>query len=300
MENLWDIQNCASNKSSSDKHTLCQRKIKHGDFCSYHISKGLYNDTNLIQLRNSLIMKTKISFTNDFNLNEIIKSFKNTYNKTMDKLDEDTEGLLGIDNSWRDIPIKNIIKIDTKYWNINVLINAFSNQLCSCDFQNPKPIYPSNPYTRKNFKPEELIQIAKHIQDNNIKIYIGLKVFLRGGLKTLKKIYIQEYGTNHETSSKITEYMKLFLRFKLINSKNSQDCYIGFWIDKKTLLSNFERMLLTYNQMPYQQIVIVRTSFFMDTEMICENYEKKILEEKLKKLNNETFNIDDEKYKEFI
>lgn len=190
-------------------------------------------------------------------------------------LDENfPENLLGIYESWKEVPSKYWILLNKKYWDIRILINVFSNHLTTSEMENPKPSFPHDPYTRRNFTPAELHTFKKTCKDLHLKIYIGLAKFLEANIE---EIYKQEYGTSTEMANLIIGTLSSNLRYKIINNKNSQDCYTGYWVLSNYKQSNFEKLYKLYNSMPFQVCIYNYGNYYI-TENIDKINVKKIIE----------------------
>ncbi len=85
--------------------------------------------------------------------------------------------------------------------------------------------------------------------------FLRPQVNLKYLLENYDKIYDNEYityNTDFILSRKIIKLLEEKFRFRLINNKNSQDCYLGFWTDKNEPLSDFEIFYDYYNKIPFQ------------------------------------------------
>lgn len=217
---------CMSWLNSNNKDIRCTRKVcKESDFCQYHKRYSKY-------------------------MPNIIKNKNINYQELDDKF---PETLLGIYESWKDISEIYWIELNKKWWDIRILLNMFANQLISSEMENPKPMYPHDPFTRRNFTPIELEKIKNKCKELKLNIYIGLAKFLESNIND---IFIQEYGTSSKMSNFINDNLSKYLRYKIVNFKNSQNCYIGFWVNKCVPLSSFEKMYKLYNSLPFQIYVM--------------------------------------------
>jgi len=223
---------CMSWLNAKNKSIQCNRqKLINSDFCRYH-------------------KKTAIYFPNKANIDIVNKPI--VHDISVETLDNSfSETLFGMYDSWGEIPKQYWIKLNNRWWDIRILANIFSEQLCTSEMQKPKPSYPHDPFNRKNFTPDDLTVFKDMCSSLDMTVYIGLKHFL---LSDYFDMYLQEYGSSHTVSSMIIDRLEMYLRYKLINNKNSQDSYIGLWVPKEEPLSNFESLYIKYDNIPMQII----------------------------------------------
>lgn len=225
MSSLIDNEKiCMSWASIKNKNIRCKRnKLKSCDFCYYHKKSAVY-------------------------MPQIINS--NSDVAILDKTNMET--LLGMYDSWAEIPDIYRIKLGNRWWDIRILVNIFSNQLCTTEMQRPKPTYLHDPFDRRNFTPNELIMFADKCKKLKLTMYIALKEFL---MTNISHIYTQEYGTSFDMMNEIIKILNINLRYRILNYKNSQDSYTGCWVYKNEPLSTFEKVYKCYDDMPMQIIV---------------------------------------------
>jgi len=252
---------CMSWLNQQNKNTRCHRyTCKNSDFCQYHKRYSNYMPNIL---NNSIIDDVSYEF-----------------------LDENfDENLLGIYDSWKEVPEKYWIKLNDKWWDSRILIDIFSSQLITSEMENPKPTYPHDPFTRRNFTPIELYSLKTHCKKNKQKIYMVLAKFL---YIDLDSIYKQEYGTSYEMSNILIDYISREFRYKLMCNKNSQDCYNGYWVPKDWDLSSFEKIYNYYNSLPYQVYVYDNDD---DDYYITDNAHKNNVKNILESFTVENFNL---------
>jgi hypothetical protein len=246
-----------SYKSKVENSIRCSRnKLENSDFCFYH-------------------NKSKIYFVNNNKINNQDKIY-------YEKLDElNIETLLGIYDSWKEIPQRYIIKLD-KYWDIRILVDILGNQLCASDMENPKPNLLHDPFTKRNYTKDELLTIKIKCIKESIEVYIGLKEILNN----LNKYNIIEYGFDNELSKNIIKILEKKLRFRIINNKNSQNNYNGLWVPKIESKSIFEYLYNIYQNIPYQE-------FDLRFNILRNNEKKIIFKEKLDALPLENISINE-------
>jgi hypothetical protein len=261
-----------SHKNNLNPTIRCPRtKEKNNDFCKYHKRYKKYM-TNL----------KKEESTNNTIINNNINNINNDY------LDKNfSESLFGYYDSWKEVPEKYRININ-RWWDIRILVEIIGNQLCTSDMNNPKPNFPFDPFTRINYTQKELDFIKNKIKELKLKIYIGLITFFN---INYHKIY--DPKKTHTTSSEmvyhIIDNFGKTMRYKLINNKNSQDCYTGLWVPKNMQLSTFEYIFKQYDNMLEQSIIRTRYDVLM-----IPNPEKKRLQNILDRLPTENVMLSDE------
>lgn len=181
-------------------------------------------------------------------VNNIVNKFKELYNKKINALNSNHAiGLLGIYNSWIEIPIMYWFKMGKTWWDIRILINIYSAGINQSEMENPYPVYPTNPYTRKLVDPHDLKLLLKRSIELNIKLNIALNVFLKLPKIILNKCYkICAVNMRYLIVSELSKK----LRYRLINYKNSQDCYCGYWVPKRTKKTTFEQLYSVIRNTP--------------------------------------------------
>lgn len=239
-----------------DKNKRCRKKIcKDLDFCKSHVNEHLYDSQHLQMIKNinhSLIQQYE-KFKEDLIIEKVIMQLNKEYKQAINLLNEKyLTGLLNIYDSWEVIPIIYWIKIDNMWWDIRILVSTLSAGLNQSELENPFPIYPSNPYNRNLISPLDLKKINRHIKNIGLKINIALRIFLNLSMKYLNQCHDASMANR---ANLIIDIFSRKLRFKLVNYKNSQDLYCGYWVKKKEKKSSFERL---YN--------IIRTTPFYCSE----------------------------------
>lgn len=147
--------------------------------------------------------------------------------------------LLGIYSSWSEVTDKILLytynnnKIICNLWEFNTLINMFNSSLNNSSNNNPSPLFPEDPFTRIKYEYNSIVDINTYAIKHNIKINIPLKNYID---------YVLLYEKIPKLQYKFIKYLySCGLRYKLINSKDSQNNYIGKWTDSSTELSLFEK-----------------------------------------------------------
>lgn len=180
------------------------------------------------------------------------------------KLDENKDNLLGIHDSWIYIPLERVIFTNNGYWDCIMLTDIIMYSLNKSLMENPYPQYPCDPYTKKYFMFESLVDLFELIKKLNIKVNISIIAFYEN-LNDIKK-YIDINGYENITNFLI-KIMSSMCRFKMINNKDSQNSYNGIWVDKTTQKSNFEYLFELYKSTSMQLIV----DNYIGQEQLIEN-----------------------------
>jgi len=195
--------------------------------------------------------------------------------KRLDKHDIHT--LFDTYDSWKNIPFIYWIKLEHNMWDIRIVIKIINEQLNMTNLTNPYPIFPSNPFNRNRFTVEEILKIKEQIKHLDLSLDEPIDTFLKIKKKNLTKIY--DIEDNQILSMALVEVFSKHLRFKTLNYKDSQDCYIGRWVDKIEPLSEFEIKYNLLKTMPYQ---IPITTYGMDLYLqIIDNPERMILQNEI-------------------
>lgn len=180
-------------------------------------------------------------------------------------------------DTWKGIGQENIINLDDEYWHVELLVDHVSQQLNCSNMENPYPMYPCNPFTRKPFSVKALGLLKKRLQTTNKRVDIVVKVFLNQTSYMLRKCFAesQRMAINGH-SPKILEILSQKLRYRMSPEKNSQDLFTGHWISKTTPTDAFEELYALWYDMPYQMF---------HNDRVYDNYYK----HKLKDILNTKF-----------
>lgn len=258
---IWNDGKCMSfvNDKTNGKRRCNKKAIKCSDFCSLHKNKNLYYDVLLSNIKkedsiknniNTEIIKNEIDRLIEDNISDnIINKIKNK-NNYLDSNFEYT--LMGIYNSWNDIKYSNQIFIDNEYWFIDILTNSFTFQLNNSNMENPYPIYPNNPFNRKSFSPNNLMLIKQRLLFLKKPINITLKLLFNLPPEILNICYSEALSSHDGFSQTLLDILLKEFRFMILNTKNSQDSYIGIWVTKNTPTTQFELLYQKYKNIPYQ------------------------------------------------
>jgi hypothetical protein len=130
-------------------------------------------------------------------------------------------------------------------------MDLWGNLLCSTEMQNPLPVFPSNPFTRKNISINDFKNIIRVLKFSKIKLYEPLR-YLFDNYQKVFDFKIDNFNTSKSLSQHLIKIINEKFRFRLLNIKNSQDSYIGIWVDKDYSLSDFEVFFDYYDKIPIQ------------------------------------------------
>lgn len=226
-DNICSTVQCIGNNKNSKKR--CKNKIdkKKSLLCTHHtLFCGTINEK----------IKQDIN-THKIDANEyLIHSIKNKVENNTVFLNElHKHNLLSLKESWNDVYYYKRLYIDNYWWDLDILTEHIYYLLNSSSMGNPKPQFPCNPFT------------LSPISHNGLNIYFKKLIYHKISVNIIFKIFYDNIdviiNTNkNEVHCKLTEIFKNNCRYKLINTKDSQNCYIGFWVDKTLPFTEFENM----------------------------------------------------------
>jgi len=241
--------------SKKNPNLIVLNKIQKEDLSKLNLTKTSLNKIIKNELKN---------YNNEKIKNKLKEILNNRYLNLNNKYDY---CLMGLNMSWNEIPLIYQLKIEEEYWDIRILLNILKQQLNSENMENPYPIFPNNPFNRKLFTPEQLFIIKSKIIKLNMKLDTPLNDFFNLSYDKILICYNQALNNKNSHSSKLIKYFRRNLRYKLINIKNSQDCFTGHWVSKYEKPSLFEEFYNEWYNEPYQQ-------YNYTTNTIHENYYK--------------------------
>lgn len=259
----WNNNKCMAKKNQRS-NDICLRRTKDGeDFCQYHKKSKKYHGDFLKKRRNNFIKELRLD-KKDINkeINNIKKYFfvEDIAERLFSKLDENTKllnsnfnyTLMDLHDSWNEIDNVSRIKLADIWWDIDILIMHFSQQLNYSKMENPYPIYPSNPFNRNIISVNDLIKFGKRITKLNKSVNIALNEFLKCDKDILEIFYNEAVNSYEGNSPSVLSMLTNKYRYKLVNNKDSQGCYVGYWVSKKEQKSEFESMYNELQITPYQ------------------------------------------------
>lgn len=291
---IWSEKQCMSSvKCNRDR---CKKfALKNNDFCQLHNASHVYNE-ELLSKKSAEYIETKAV---DKYLNLIVNKFKTELIAKEKCMDENySHGLLGLNDSWKEIPLIYWYKHGDVWWDIRTLTKTIAMQLNQSELEKPYPIFPENPFTRKKFTVNELfslrsrINILQNINKNSmvspaeqsgdvkININIALAKFLTFPEKLLDTI--RNECSQYSASEKIIRKFSTCLRYKMINYKDSQGRYCGYWVAKRTPKSDFEKC--------YDEIVTA-TVMFNNVYVLFDTPAYRKMINKMVKLEQEEYEI---------
>ena len=253
--NCWHQNRCMAILSKTK--TRCHHHIssKTSDFCRYHkhrqqYSKELLQRRRRLDRRNFQLKAKEIDqLINNFNQNnslvillpQLITRRNHFQIEFLDRTHP--EQLYFITPSWKSIPSVFRCHINGEWWELKSLVAHLTSCLNNSDMNNPQPVLPLNPFTRIPFTLDFLKELGHYLQIINLPIPISLFIFL------MVHCYEKEGRTILDTFNR-------WMRFRIINRNDSQDCYQGFWVYKFNELTPFEQFYHEWYQMPLQQLII--------------------------------------------
>ena len=254
MYNQWNNGYCMSTVTKR----RCLLKNKKGDSCTKHYINFNYNPETLNKIRmNDLkllgdqsIINTALDEFKQKPLFQKMDDVINDYNKQLNTKYDHT--LLGIYNTWDEIPPIYHIMIDCELWDIRIMVDNISQGLNSCNMENPFPTYPRNPFTRAPLHPETIKKIKDKIIHLKLPINIATKVFLSLPDKSINILYKEALVRSPNVSESLLAVLYKALRFRLTNNRDSQENYIGIWTKCSSPLSDFEILITEWKNVPYQ------------------------------------------------
>lgn len=261
----WSDKRCMS--SLKGKSERCKKKQLRGDdFCKTHSIERIYNKEFLNE-------KTKIHCGTDAldkYLNIVTDEFSHCIENQVKYLDEQfIHGLIGLNESWVEIPFIYWCKFGDTWWDIRTLMRTLAMQLNQSELEKPFPIFPENPFTRKKFSVSELYCLRDHIlslkqsvDPTELNVHISLTKFLSLPEKFLNSI--RNDKSQYNVSTKIIRKFSTTMRYKMINYKDSQGRYCGYWVKKTVQLSPFEKC---YNEIITATVMFNNIYVLFDTPM---------------------------------
>lgn len=302
ISSLWDNENCMSNTNNKRR---CTKKSNNGlDFCGHHkISKKYYSQL-LTGIKNKFILQNKlkaseidkdlITLSKNAHIDKVIKKIKQKIlNQTSKLNDKYIYKLFFIKDSWSEVLFEHRIKLSDGWWDIEFVLYCFTQQLNNTDMENPYPIFPSSPLTRRVYDYEDLVKIKNRVNNLKYPINIALKFILNSPVKYTNMWYDDCAKNNTNHTLLLLDYLTTELRFKIINYKDSQNCFTGHWVGKKEELSDFE---ILYNDYQNENFQIFNQTY----NIFVINPMKEELQLKILTANRESWNVYEDNTREFI
>jgi len=175
--------------------------------------------------------------------------------------------LLGGESSWNDVLFRNIINIHyylvnetsssqliNSWWNIEFLLEFFSNSLNESYLNNPKPIKPFDPFNKHEYNWDTLRRIYLRARELHLFVNINyhcLMTFLLNKEESCIK--------NHESMNKFYSSLKhqniidifthVNLRCKVTDQLDSQNNHKIIWVSRDEPLDYYEEAYLFFNSL---------------------------------------------------
>ncbi len=189
--------------------------------------------------------------------------------------------LMFIKDSWSEV--KHKIRLDTNnqecWWDLELLLKHFAEQLNVSCMSNPSPQWPSNPFNRIPFNKSQLILLGKQIKELGISVnYMLIELFnyLESKLRFL---------TIDKFCNSFIEYVNHHYHYRIINYKDSQGNYLGYWVKKKDELSLFERRYAEFK-------LITPREYDNSTDQLVETAEYLFYKDILDSMPEESIDLD--------
>lgn len=278
----WNEKICMASLNNSI--IRCKKfAIKNGDFCYNHMTKKEYNN-DVLQSKVKQLQPNENKYVEKY-LDIVIEKFEENINSSAELLNEKYQySLFKLEDNWKNIPFIYWFYCDGLWWDIRILLQIITMQLNQSESENPYPIYPENPFTRNKICPHEIMLLSKKIeklrQYMNLNIHISLQIFFQ--IPETKLNILKNNSSDNEIAMELIYIFKNYLRFKLINLKNSQGLYCGYWVKKHEELSKFEkcyRKIINMGPISYDTITDEKLMRFI------------FLSSKLDSLENENYEI---------
>jgi hypothetical protein len=264
----WSDKRCMS--TLKGKLDRCKRNpIKNNDFCKTHCEEHIYDEKFL---QDKKLIHSDDDVVNKY-LDLIVDNFCDELTKKQKYLDDNfIHGLIGLNDSWSEIPFMYWFKCDDTFWDIRSLVKILAMQLNQSELEKPFPIFPENPFTRKKFSIAELRSLNSRIEllktfhrppnTEELNVNIALSKFLTIPDKLLNSV--RNERSQYSASIKIINRLSTSLRYKMINYKDSQGRYCGYWVKKTTQVSQFEKY---YNEIVTATVMYNNLYVLLDTPM---------------------------------
>lgn len=266
-KDIWNDGQCmAKSKSTGNR---CANKVKNQDFCFRHNITKVYCKDLLANIKNITVKKYNIP-------NKLLSKVKNDIenyivNKNINTIEQIStnnnikfkHNLMNMSDSFKDIKLEHQIELDKEYWDIHIITSHFVQQLNMSNMECPYPVYPNNPFNRIPFTPQALLDLRDRLSYLNMPINITLRLLLVQPINKLKELYSDALINKDKISFKLLDLFNDNFRFKIINNKNSQNQYNGYWTKKSSPFDKFEKAYHQWKLSPIQvnrenQIVINR------------------------------------------
>ncbi len=267
---MWYDDKCMSTITKNNTIRRCLRKAKdNSDFCGYHQRSKKYHPPLLKTVKQHDINRNYIKdnvnlralnleikkFVNQVIIDDIIQRLKDSVTAKNKLLDQNYDHyLMDMYSSWDEVPLPYQIKLDNKWYHLELVIYHITSQLNHSDMENPYPIYPTDPFTRNSLSCDNILKLKERIKLLRIDINIALNTLLDINPTTLQRCYIESLENDDRFSQLLYSELTRSLRYRLINFRNSQNNFTGYWVPIKEDKSKFENLYDAWKNTPYQII----------------------------------------------
>lgn len=237
-----------------NKNIRCRNKPMHNcEFCRIHrILQEKKNDDKQLDKSVEILL---CQYNNE--LSDVIKFMDDNF----------LYCLIGLNNSWKEIQLIYWYKIDGLWFDIRTLARTMACNLNQSDMDKPYPLYPENVFTRNRFDVAELLDFKKRLDylkqivpEEEFKFNIALNKFLSFKDRTLQIFRNEE--DQYKLQVGIINRFSQTMRYKLINYKDQQGRYCGYWVSNNTPKSRFEKC---YNKIIDASILLHNTNILIDS-----------------------------------
>lgn len=271
---MWNNGKCMSYTTINKIKKRCCYEVSKsdnmGDFCRYHKRYNRYHepllnrkriqDIKIFDINKKAIIAEKIKYmtkkTSEIMLNNFNAHIKTKIAQRNEILDQNhIHNLMMLNESWQEVNIMYQIKLNDQWWNLKTVLFHISQQLNHSNMENPFPTFPSDPFNRIPFTIKSLLDIKKRISLIGLSVQninVALLCFLDLPLRKLNSYYNIAVDAPEEPLYDLIYDFSKKLRFRLMNNKNSQDCFNGYWVHKKTHPTDFEIVYSMWKEAPYQ------------------------------------------------
>jgi len=152
-------------------------------------------------------------------------------------LDENfSHHLMGLKDSWKEVTHR--IRLDSQnqecWWDLELLVRIFAEQLNQACSSNPAPKWPHNPFNRVFFTRDQMLFVRDEVRRVSLPVNVVLHEFFN--------IVNDQTQDNSNFAQYYIQHMSVHYRFKLYNSRDSQSNYHGCWVSNAEPLSEFEEI----------------------------------------------------------
>jgi len=189
--------------------------------------------------------------------------------------------LMFIKDSWTEV--KHKIRLDSNgqecWWDLELLLKHFAEQLNISCMANPSPQWPSNPFNRHPFDKSQLLLLGKQIKELKIPVNYMVKELFNYLQTKFRYLPIDKF------TATFIGYVSSNYRYRHVNYKDSQSNYVGYWIKKTEPLTLFEER---YNELK----LIPPGEYDEENDRIIETEEYAFYKDILNTMPAETIDLD--------